>query len=411
MSDTENINLEKAKQEAMEFLMNPKLRENIIADITKLGYVGEDSNKFLLYLIATSRNMGEPLGCIVRASSSTGKTVLVDTVAKLIPQDEKKVLTRVTKQSLFYEKDLSHKFVYIKESVGCEEAAYAIRILLSEKELVLNRAIGAIADKIVVHGPIAYVETTADGDIETQRANRIFEIWLDESEETTANIQRFQRKKYTLVGLGRKQDSQELIVKHHLAQKMLKPIPVVIPYAESIEFPYKQVRHRRDQERFLNLICASAFLHQYQRDHNHTNGIGYIEATLWDYEIACELMEPILLKTLNGYGEKPLELLKGVIEMVKVRSEKERKQLNEIIFTRRDIEEYLGWSEKQVKDHIRKLEDNAIKVINGGRGVECKYSLICASTDELRVSGLLKREELEAKIRNVNDTGNVKCGN
>jgi DNA primase len=399
MSDTENINLEQAKQEAMVFLKHPRLKENIIADITRLGYVGEDANKFLLYLVATSRNMNEPLGCIVRASSSTGKTILVDTVAKLIPECQKKVLTRVTKQSLFYEKDLSHKFVYIKESVGCEEAAYAIRILLSEKELVLNRLIGATADEIVVCGPIAYVETTADGDIEQQKANRVFEIWLDESEETTANIQRFQREKYTLGGLERKRHSQELIIKHHLAQMMLKPIPVVIPYAESIEFPCKLVRHRRDQERFLNLICASTFLHQYQRDHNQINGIEYIEATLGDYEIAYELMEPVLLKTLNGHGEKPLELLRGIIGMVKARSEGEEKRLREITFTRRDIEEYLGWSEKQIKDHIRKLENNAIKVINGRRGVECKYSLICDSTDGLRVSGLLRREKLEAKIK------------
>lgn len=77
-TSTEGIVMEKAEvielsradeQKALEFLMKQDLTGSIIADIAALGYAGQDRNKLLLYMIATSRKMENPLACIVTGES------------------------------------------------------------------------------------------------------------------------------------------------------------------------------------------------------------------------------------------------------------------------------------------------------------------------------------------------------
>ena len=78
---------------------------------------------------------------------------------------------------------------------------------------------------------------------------------------------------------------------HQNAQRLLEPLPVVIPYAELLTFPSSWLRTRRDNLRLLNLIEAVAFLHQHQRPHETLgeSGVEYIEATVEDYAIAYSL--------------------------------------------------------------------------------------------------------------------------
>ena len=54
MSDAE-------RQEALALLRSPELMDRIARDLDTLGYVGEESNKKLGYLIAVSRKLPEPL--------------------------------------------------------------------------------------------------------------------------------------------------------------------------------------------------------------------------------------------------------------------------------------------------------------------------------------------------------------
>ena len=119
MEKAEVIELSRAdEQKALEFLMKQDLTGSIIADIAALGYAGQDRNKLLLYMIATSRKMENPLACIVTGESSAGKTHLAESIIKLIPPEEKEALTRATKQAFFYEDDLSHKLIYVREAAG-----------------------------------------------------------------------------------------------------------------------------------------------------------------------------------------------------------------------------------------------------------------------------------------------------
>jgi DNA primase len=257
----------------------------------------------------------------------------------------------------------------------------------------------------VVKGPIAYVETSADATIEAQKATRVFEVWVDDSEEHTSEIHRRQREKYTFSGLELEQRSADIIALHHAAQKLLIPVQVLIPYAKDIEFSNKRTRSRRDQQKFLDLICAIAFLHQYQRSHIHRNGKEFVEATIEDYSLACGLADMIFSRTLDEYGTMPRKLLDGMIDMVRKRAEEEQKPLQEITFTRHDIVESMGWSLRQVRTYIKELEDlESIKVVTGSKGKEYQYRLLHDSDQVIGASGLLTPEELKKKIAEADDS-------
>jgi DNA primase len=402
MVSIKKIDFEKVgDKDAIDFLTQPGLVERIIDDITVLGCIGEDRNKLLVYLVATSRKMDTPLACIIRGDSSAGKSHLAETVIKLTPDEEKEILTRTTKQALFYQDEdnpLTNKLVYIRESSGCEEAAYNIRTLLSEKELRLKRPVGIKSEEFIVKGPIAYIETSADETVEAQKATRVFEIWTDDSNEHTSEIHKHQREQYTFSGLELKQKSVEIVELHHKAQKLLKPVCIAIPYAKQIEFSTKRTRSRRDQQKFLDLICAIAFLHQYQRNHIRQNGKEYVEATIEDYTLAYGLVDLIFFQTMDEYGAKSRELLDGIIDMVRKRSEKEQKQLQDVIFTRVDIVNSMGWSLRQVRTYIKELEElEALKIVSGGKGKEYQYRML-RDSDQMAACGLLKPDEMKRRF-------------
>jgi hypothetical protein len=387
------------EEEALGYLAEPNLTTRIIEDITFLGYAGEDRSKLLAYLVATSRKMENPLACVIRGQSSVGKSYLIDAIVRLIPPKERMILSRATKRAFFYESDLSHKFIYIKEAAGCEEASYAIRTLLSERVLELTRTVGIGVQKVVVKGPVSFAETTAEEVLESQLANRVFEIWIDESEGHTRRIHEMQRERYTVMGLEYKHGIEDVVERHHFAQHLLKPLPVAIPYAEDLEFPSGMVRHRRDHQRFLDLISVSAFLHQYQRQHGWLNSGEYIEADIEDYEIAYWLIEPILLQALNEHGTKPRELLEGINSMIKERAIGENKPSQDIVFTRTDIADFMGWTKRQVRTHIKELEElEAVEVVRGSRGREYKYRLLHEPSERLDGNRLLTPEELREKL-------------
>ena len=71
---------------------------------------------------------------------------------------------------------------------------------------------------------------------------------------------------------------------HRAAQRLLRPLAVVNPFAEQLTFLDDRTRTRRDHMKYLALIRCIALLHQYQRPVRTVEREGrqleYIEATL-----------------------------------------------------------------------------------------------------------------------------------
>ncbi|MEK7862845.1 MAG: DNA primase, partial [Chloroflexota bacterium] len=261
------------REEALAFLRSPDLLGRIVADMEELGYVGEEHNKLIGYLVGVSRKDRYPLSAVVLSQSGAGKSALAEAIEKLTPPEDVLLFSRLTPQALYYMERtaLVHKLVIIEERHGAAAADYPIRVLQSRQSLtqavpVKDPATGNIRTKLLtVDGPIAYIETTTDATIHPENATRVFELFLDESRAQTVRVHALQKRA--------KRESQEARAKridgirrrHHNAQRLLEPIEARVPFSDHLRFPADSLRTRRDHPRFLNLIAGVAYLHQKQR--------------------------------------------------------------------------------------------------------------------------------------------------
>jgi DNA primase catalytic core len=76
------------KKKALELLRSKDLIERILADFDACGVVGEQNNKLVGYLSATSRKLKEPLAVLIQSSSAAGKSSLMEAVLAFMPAEE-----------------------------------------------------------------------------------------------------------------------------------------------------------------------------------------------------------------------------------------------------------------------------------------------------------------------------------
>jgi hypothetical protein len=162
-------------------------------------------------------------------------------------------------------------------------------------------------------------------------------------------------------------------------------LAVVNPYAPQLAFPATSLRARRDHKKYLNLIKAIAFLHQYQREvKTHQEGaetLAYIEVEPSDVEKANALVGEVLGRTLDEVSAPGRALLGEIRRMSGKAPEKH--------FTRRQIREACGWSDFQVKTHLGELvELEYLYVAEGRKGKEYVYEL-AGEAGEPRLAGLV----------------------
>jgi DNA primase len=81
------------RAEALAFLKCPDLLAQVARDIETLGFVGEDVNKRLLYLVAISRKLPDPLSAVILSQSGAGKSGLAEVIEKLTPASPRRAST------------------------------------------------------------------------------------------------------------------------------------------------------------------------------------------------------------------------------------------------------------------------------------------------------------------------------
>ncbi len=387
---------ESDRREARAFLEARDFLVQVVKDIDALGYVGEETNKKLLYLIAISRMLGEPLSAVILSQSGAGKSGLTELIEQLTPPEDVVFLTRLTPQSLYYTAPgfLDRKLIIIEERHGSMEADYSIRVLQSRKKLIAAAPIkdpltGNMRTKIFfVEARAAFIEATTESSVNHENATRCFELAMDESPEQTARIHERQRLMKTERGLHLREKADAIIRKHWNAQRLLEPLPVVIPFADQLTFPSHWMRTRRDHARFLNLIEVSAFLHQFQRERWN----GAIVASVDDYQVAYELSRHVLSETLSDV-KKPLreayERIRGISSQA------------EPTLTRRQIRDALRVPDSTVRRWLTELvELEYLAVIERGRagaGRVTHYRIVDREPQAAPVS-LLSPSELRERV-------------
>ncbi len=377
------------QQEALALLKDPQLLNHLLADFTRCGVVGEETNKLIAYLAATSRKLDAPLAVMVQSSSAAGKSSLMEAVLAFMPEEDKVQYSAMTGQSLFYmgSMNLKHKILALAEEAGAARASYALKLLQSEGVLsIASTGKDPETGKLVTHeyrveGPVMIFSTTTAIDHDEELLNRCLTLGVDESREQTRAILALQRSKRTLDGLFAKQAKARLLKQHQNAQRLLRPLAVRNPYADALTFPDERTRLRRDHEKYLTLIDTIALLHQHQRvlrtAQHDGQSIEYIEVTLADIETANRLAHEALGRSLDELSPQTRRLLELVSEMVNAHCRAQAITRSDYRFSRRAVREATNWSDFQVKQHMHKLEElEYVLVHRGGRGQSFVYELL-----------------------------------
>jgi hypothetical protein len=374
---------------ALALLTDPNLMTRILADFDACGVVGEETNKLVGYLASASRKLDRPLAVVIQSSSAAGKTSLMDAVLAFMPEEERVKYSAMTGQSLFYmgETNLKNKILAIAEEEGASRASYALKLLQSEGELTIAstgkdpQSGNLITQQYRVEGPVMIFLTTTASDLDEELLNRCLVLSVDEGREQTEAIHRLQRARRTLAGLIAKRAGADLVRLHQNAQRLLKPVGVMNPYADRLTFVSDKTRTRRDHDKYLTLIDTIAFLHQHQRvlrtaDYQGQT-IEYIEVAVADIALANRLAHEVLGRSLDELPPQTRRLLGEVAALVHARAKAEGVTPHAIRLSRKDVRDAVGWSDTQLRLHLDRLTElEYLTAHRDGPGGKFVYELV-----------------------------------
>lgn len=277
----------------LEFLKSEKLIEKLNEYIGRAGIIGEETNRILLFIIASSYKMPDTLHGLIQGSSGSGKTRLLKVISQLMPDEEVKRYTRVTDNS-FYNQDeyfFVNKLLCFEDLDGLkEDAQLAVRELQSNEILITSTSIkdpnGSIrGGERTVRGPIASLACTTKGEIYEDNISRSFLIAVDESKEQTMKVIQYQNE--VAAGNINKDDVKNIVSFVQNCMRLLKPYEVINPYANKITLPEEAHKIRRLNELYQSFVRQITLLNQYQRKQDKQ---GRLITEKQDLQIACDIL-------------------------------------------------------------------------------------------------------------------------
>ena len=385
--------------ECTHFLKQADLINRINELIGKSGVIGEEHNRLFLFVIATSYKMPDTLHALIQGSSGSGKTHLLSKIGGLIPPEDSIFLTRVTESSFYNydEKYFNHKLLCMEDLDGLKEEAYlAFRELQSKGMLTSSTSIknenGTIQGFVkTVKGPIASISATTKGEIYEDNMSRIFLIAVNESNEQTKRIIKYQNEKAAgLIDTAKEKEIKQFI--QNLI-RLLKPYQVINPYANKILLPQEAHKIRRLTELYHAFVKQVTLINQYQRKRDN---LGRLVTEKEDLHTANEIMfESIILKIdeLDGSLRQFYEQLKQYIQ-------KQGAEYQNYQFTQREIRQALNMSKSQLQRYINDLLDLEYLQQSGGyqnRGYKYKITY----WDNIEALRLRIRSYLNDQIKNL----------
>jgi DNA primase catalytic core len=399
------------REAALGLLRAPDLLTQLDAAMELCGLVGERSNGRAAYLAAVSRKLSKPLAVIVQSTSAAGKSTLMDAVLNFFPEEERIKYSAMTGQSLYYlgDANLKHKILAIVEEEGAEKASYALKLLQSEGELTIASTgkdpnTGRMeTQEYHVEGPVMIFLTTTTIDIDDELLNRCLVLSVDESTAQTARIHERQRQARTLEGVLEREARKDVLALWRDAQRLIRSLGVVNPFAGALTFTAERTRTRRDHEKYLTLIDSIALLHQHQRKitTREVNGrsVEFIEVTVSDIETANALAPELLGRSLDELPPQTRRLLNHLRELVRTKIEETKQQQSRIHFSRREVCAACGWTYAQVRTHLERLIEVELVASRAGRnGAAMLYELLmdANAAEEAWQIGLIDVAKLKA---------------
>jgi hypothetical protein len=364
------------REEASALLRDPDLIDRISDDIVLQGVAGEKHLAATLYLVFTSRKLRRPLAARVRGPSTSGKSHVIEGVARLMPPEAVIHATQMTPQALFYMRPgtLRHKLIVAGERSRNEqdeaaEATRALREMISAGRLtkLLPVKVGDTFETQLIEqeGPIAFVESTTLGEVFAEDENRALPLYTDERSEQTRRILTALGEQYAGRAAGGR-DAERVLQVHHAAQRMLSRRDVIIPFADRIGalLPAERVEVRRAFPVILSMVQASALLHQFQRQLTED---GRLIAERCDYQVVALLLAAPMRRLLGN----------GISEPARRFAERLRDWFDEETFTTAEAKAKENNCRRSVHGWLAELRSAAVvEQVEASRGNRCaRYRL------------------------------------
>lgn len=377
-----------AHEKTIEFLSKPHLLENVDKLLAQSGIVGEEENRILLFVLASSYKMPYLMHGLVQGSSGEGKSHLINAIADCMPQEDVMNMTRITSKSLYHYKDkeLMNKLIIIQDFDGLdEEAQFAFREMQSAKFLtsstVVKDMLGNTRGKMKkVHAHFASLTATTKAEVYYDNMSRSVVLGVDESLEQTLRIIKSQNLKNAgISNIESEQQAKQLL---RNCMRVLKSYTVVNPFADKIELPIEAKMLRRLNDQFQNFVSQITILNQYQRKKDDKERL---IATIEDIQKAVEIFfSSIIIKVdeLDKSTRQFFEKLKGFI--------KSQPNGTTYRFTTREIRQELNISKTSAFKYMQTLQElEYIQAVEGSANKGFKY--VVSYWDNM--------EKLKAKIK------------
>jgi len=377
------------KEEAMKFLRSDDIVSEILKDFSGLGIVGEETNILAGYFALLSRKLDHPLSVVVYGSALSGKDALKDALLDVVPPADIERFTKLSPQVLFYrdEMSLQHRILAIDDEGSLKDMEPILAGLqhkgLSYSVTHKSPETGKLrSHDYKVKGPVSVLASVSDMKIVKDLLNHFVILKVDESKDQTKKVLSKKRENETLQGILKDKRSELIKRKHRNAQRLLKALRVVNPYAKDLEGADRLPDARSMQPKYLSLIRAVCYLRQCHKEIKclQETEEEYIEVDLTDIEIANSLMAGIL-KTRRPLSKEAEYALKGIEELVAEKAGVHNASKEGIAFTIRELSAFAHLSGYKARSVVEELaESGHIELVAGSNGKAMQYKLIGPSS-------------------------------
>lgn len=361
MKNTRHVGLisNEQKQQCLDFLKQPDLIQSIDQLIETAGVVGEERTRKLLFIIASTYKMSDPLHALVQGSSGSGKSHLINCIGSCLPPEDVMSMTRVTSKSFYhYNKDeLIDKVMLIQDFDGLdEEAQYAFRELqsagnISSSTTYKDRSGNIISTVKVVRSHFASLLATTKAEVYYDNMSRSLIIGVDESDEQTQKIIEHQNKRLAgLIDLKEERRAKEFLQN---CLRCIKPMEVVNRYADKITLPLKAKMLRRLNNHYQGFVKQVTILHQHQRQKDEQ---GRLIAEPEDLKIACDILFDAIMLKVDDLDSSLRQFFDRMKDYVKQIAKENNKTPTETVFTQREIRLALNASKSMCFRFMEDLE-------------------------------------------------------
>ena len=312
-----------AQIEALYDIEDKNVINHFRSIVSKLGLM-EDISQVILHVLE-STNSDDPLACVVKGTSGSGKNHHVENILKFVPADRVIKFTNASPMALFYDDESYQNKILYKAEAGWEDPAYmkVERSLLSEKKLKLITVKDQESLKLEKAGPTGFLTTTTNAKLYHDNETRVMSITIPNDQNYLNRV-----KKQQLVGAINPNTSlivnenKEFIAlhKYNQMQNWNVVLEEKLAYALVELVQMTDSEQNRDLAQLIGLMKSSARLNYMWRNSwtDKDTGRNILMADIEDYEnvhtIANQMVSESLGVSIPSTSKNTYNVLKAMNE-------------------------------------------------------------------------------------------------